>query len=67
MTDPLFTRELPRTERALNYYAAAIERCLKSAGRENEYASAVVSGDAQGKAKQIVFEIRQYRGGPKRE
>jgi len=66
-SDPLFTRELPRTERALNYYSAAIERCLKLAGRENEYAAAVVSGDAQGNAKQIVFEIRRYRAGPKHE
>lgn len=65
--DPLFTRELPRTERALNYYSAALERCLKSAGRENEYAAATVNGDAQGNAKQIVFEIRQYRGTRKRE
>ena len=66
-TDPLFTRELPRTERALKYYSAAIERCLKSAGRENEYAASVVSGDPQGNAKQIVFEIRQYRGTRKQE
>lgn len=63
--DPLFTRELPRTERALSYYSAAMERCLKAAGRENEYAAAHVTGDAQGNASQIVFEIRQYRGTPK--
>jgi hypothetical protein len=64
-SDPLFTRELPRTERALSYYSTAIERCLKASGRDNEYASAQVSGDGQGNASQIVFEIRQYRSTPK--
>src|SRR5579875_2174648 len=59
--DPLFTRELPRTERALKYYSAAIEKCLKAVGRENEYGSAVVTGHAQGNARQIVFQIRKYR------
>ena len=63
--DPLFTRELPRTERALNYYSGAIERCLKASGRDNEYTAAHVTGDAEGNAKEIVFEIRRYHGAPK--
>lgn len=60
-TDPLFTRELPCTERALNYYSASIERCLRSEGREDEYASPLVIGDASGNPSEIVFRIAHYK------
>lgn len=59
--DPLFTRDLPRTERALNYYSANIERCLKAEGREDEYASPIVVGDANGNPSEIVFRIAHYK------
>jgi hypothetical protein len=59
--DPLFTRELPRTERALNYYSANIERCLKSEGHDDEYASPVVVADANGNPSEIVFRIAHYK------
>lgn len=59
--DPLFTRELPRTERALDYYSANFERCLKSEGRDDEYASPVIVADANGNPSEIVFRIAYYK------
>jgi hypothetical protein len=53
--DRLFTQELPRTEKALNFYAANIERCLKAKGRDNEYAASSVVGDQAGNAGAISF------------
>ncbi len=60
-TDPLFTRELPRTEKALSYYNVNIERCLKAEGREAEYALPIVVGDANGSPSEIVFRIAHYK------
>jgi len=59
--DPLFDRRLPRTEKALAFYAANIEKVLKQQGRENEYAAPTVTGDANGEAREIVFQIREYK------
>jgi len=61
--DPIFMREMPRTEKALSFYEANIDRCLKNQGRTNEYTSSTVACDAQGNASEVVFRIRQYRGG----
>ena len=61
--DPIFTRELPRTEKALTFYEANILRCLKNQGRVNEYASSTVACDAQGNASEIIFAIKAYKEG----
>jgi hypothetical protein len=59
--DPIFTRELPPTEKALAFYSRNIERCLRASGRSNEYAAAKVTGDSKGDSTAIVFEIHQYK------
>jgi hypothetical protein len=59
--DPIFKRELPPTERALDFYAKNIERCLQPLGRTNEYAKADVTADPSGKLTGIVFTIHQYK------
>ena len=61
--DPIFMREMPRTEKALSFYEANIDRCLKNQGLTNQYTSSTVSCDAQGNASEVIFRIRQYRGG----
>ena len=58
--DPVFTRELPPTEKALNFYSKNIEKCLQAGGRNNEYVNANVTADPSGKLIGIVFEVRQY-------
>ncbi|MBV8707912.1 MAG: hypothetical protein JO028_12055, partial [Acidobacteriaceae bacterium] len=65
--DPIFTRELPPTEKALAFYAKYLEKCLQANGHPNEYASPNVTADAGGKLTGIVFEIRQYKKLPSRE
>ncbi len=59
--DPLFTRELPPTEKALAFYSKYLDKCLQSKGRQNEYASANVTADFSGKLTGIVFDIHQYK------
>lgn len=59
--DPIFTRDIPPTEQALDFYAGNIEKCLQSLGRNNEYAKADVVADPSGKLTAIVFSIRQYK------
>ncbi len=59
--EPLLTRELPRTEKALGFYSAHIERVLKSLGRDNEYVAPSVTGDANGAPTGIIFAIRSYK------
>jgi hypothetical protein len=59
--DPIFTRNIPPTEQALDFYGENLEKCLQSLGRNNEYAKADVLADASGKLAAIVFSIRQYQ------
>lgn len=59
--DPIFTRELPPTEKALDLYSKNLEKCLQAKGRNNEYANADVMADPSGKLIGVVFEIRQYK------
>ena len=59
--DPIFTRELPPTEKALTFYAKNIEKCLQAKGRNNEYAAPSVAGDSSGKPIGIIFDIRTYK------
>ena len=53
--DPLFTRKLPRTERALNFYSRFIERYLKTLNRSDRIISEVIA-DSNNLAVGIVFE-----------
>jgi hypothetical protein len=62
--DPLFTKELPRTEKAISFYATNLERCLKTKGRDDEYAATSVIADNGGNASYILFEIRRYKPAP---
>ena len=62
--DPLFTKELPRTEKAISFYATNLERCLKAKGRDDEYAASSVVGDQAGNAGYVLFEIRRYKSSP---
>jgi hypothetical protein len=64
--DPLFTRELPPTEKALAFYSKSLEKCLQTKGRANEYLAPSVTGDSSGKLTGIVFEVRQYKNLPPR-
>ncbi len=59
--DPVFTRNLPPTEKALRFYAHNLERCLKQLGRTDEYILPSVVGDKDGNATAIVFEVRKLR------
>jgi len=65
--DPIFTRELPPTEKALAFYAKHLEKCLQANGHLDEYASPNVTADASGKLTGIVFELRQYKKLPPRK
>lgn len=59
--DPISTRDMPPTEKALDFYAGNIEKCLQFLGRNNEYAKADVVADPSGKLTAIIFTIRQYK------
>ncbi len=56
--DPIFTREMPNTKNAMNFYSANIERCIAAHGQHDAYVKATTACDANGKAEQIVFDIR---------
>ncbi len=62
--DPIFTRDLPPTEKALAFYSKNLEKCLQNKGRTNEYFASNVTADATGKLTNIVFEIREYKALP---
>ncbi len=57
--DPIFTREMPNTIDALNFYKVNINRCLVNAGRSDEQARRRVACDITGHPAQIVFNIRE--------
>ena len=63
--DPLFTRELPPTEKALAFYSKNFDKCLEVKGRSNEYVASDVTADTSGKLTGIVFQVRQYKTIPK--
>ncbi len=52
--DPLFTRELPRTQKALRFYAHAISDYLRTNKRRDVLAP-IVTGDAEGRPTGILF------------
>jgi len=61
--DPLFTRELPRTQKALRFYAHAISDYLRTNKRRDVLAP-IVKGDADGRPTGIVFAPPRRRATP---
>lgn len=55
--DSIFTRELPNTKEAMEFYRANIERCITAHGQHDAYVKATTACDAKGIAQQIVFDI----------
>jgi hypothetical protein len=64
--DPLFTRELPRTQKALRFYAHAISDYLRTNKRRDVLAP-IVKGDSEGHPTGIVFAPPRRRPTPPRE
>jgi hypothetical protein len=62
--DPLFTRELPRTQKALRFYAHAISDYLRT-NKRREVLAPVVKGDADGRPTGIVFAPPRRPSTPK--
>ena len=62
--DPLFTRELPRTEKALALYAHSIDQFLDTKNRP-ERARADIDGDDAGKVSLITFKAVKLREVPR--
>ena len=61
--DPLFTRELPRTQKALRFYAHAISDYLRT-NKRREVLAPIVKGDAEGRPTGIVFAPPRRRSTP---
>lgn len=55
--DPIFTREMPNTEKAIHFYSINIARCLSNSGRER--VSATVACDGSGKSIAINFHVAE--------
>jgi hypothetical protein len=58
--DPIFTREMPNTEKAIHFYSINIARCLSNSGRER--VSATVACDGTGQSIAIHFHIPELSG-----
>jgi hypothetical protein len=61
--DPVFTRDLPRTQRAIAFYTRYIERYLASQKRTLRVAT-VITADDSGNASGIVFVPASLLGTP---
>jgi len=61
--DPLFTRELPRTQKALRFYARAITDYLRT-NKQRDALAPIVKGDAEGRPTGIVFAPPRRRATP---
>lgn len=57
--DPIFTAEMPNTEKAIHFYSVNMARCLGDSGAERERVSATVACDGSGKSIAIDFHLRQ--------
>ena len=55
--DPIFTQEMPNTEKAIHFYSINIARCLNSSGASRERVSATVACDGTGKSIAIDFHV----------
>ena len=62
--DPVFTRELPRTQKAIQFYVRYIERYLANQGKPQRVAS-VITGDGTGGASGIIFVPSDLLGVPR--
>ncbi len=62
--DPVFTRELPRTQKAIQFYIRYIERYLANQRKPLRVAS-VITGDGTGNANGIVFVPSDLLGIPR--
>lgn len=64
--DPVFTRELPRTQKAIAFYARYVERYLASqrGTLRSLKIAAVVTADSEGNASGIVFVPASLLGTP---
>ena len=56
-SDPIFTRELPNTSNALQFYSSNINRCIQLHGQHDAHVRASVACDVHGNTAQIVFDI----------
>lgn len=56
--DAIFTRELPNTKNAIEFYRSNIDRCITSHGQHDAYVEATVACEPSGKATAIIFDIR---------
>ncbi|MDP9112837.1 MAG: hypothetical protein M3O20_04055 [Acidobacteriota bacterium] len=63
--DPLFTRELPRTEKALRFYVRAITDYLRTNKRQ-ELLVPIVTGDDSGHPSGVVFAPAPRRPPPRK-
>ena len=61
--DPLYTRELPRTQKAIALYTRAIERYFASQ-KKIVHVATVITADAKGNASGIVFVPASLLGTP---
>jgi hypothetical protein len=57
--DPIFTRSMPNTKAAINFYTANIDRCLANAGASDTHAVSSVLCGPDKKPVQIVFSVRE--------
>jgi hypothetical protein len=64
--DPLFTREMPRTQKALRFYIRAISDYLHS-NRRRDSLVPIVTGDGSGHPTGIVFVAAQRRTSPQND
>src|SRR5579875_2814633 len=55
--DPIFTREMPNTEKAIHFYSINIARCIGNEGVAHERVSATVACDGTGKSIAIDFHV----------
>lgn len=55
--DPIFTRELPNTKNAIEFYTANIEKCIAEHGQHDAYVKSTVGCEPSGKAIEIIFDI----------
>jgi len=62
--DPVFTRELPRTQKAIRFYIRYIERYLSNQ-RKPLRVTTVITGDGEGNATGIVFVPADLLGIPR--
>ena len=55
--DPIFTSEIPNTEKAIHFYSINIARCMDKSGVAKDRVSATVACDGTGKSISVDFHI----------